>query len=183
MSTFRFGCADFTVTGTVGSVPPAYAAVREHARVHDDLGLFGSEGTPFVVDLSSNGSAWPVLLVALRYSPGADGGFYPGVFLVPEHHRLFIGAGTRLLCYDLAQPRRLWSDEADTGFWCWARHADTILMSAELELAASDLAGRKLWTTFVEPPWEYAVEAGTVLLDVMGKKSCFPLTTGPTMAT
>jgi hypothetical protein len=86
-------------------------------------------------------------------------------------------------CYDLAQPRRLWSDQADTGFWSWPRHADTILMSAELELAAWDLAGRKLWTTFVEPPWEYAAEAGTVLLDVMGKKSCFPLTTGPTMAT
>lgn len=52
-------------------------------------------------------------------------------------------------------------------------------MSAELELAAWDLEGNKLWTTFVEPPWEYAVRDGVVRLDVMGAKSEFPAWTGP----
>jgi hypothetical protein len=52
-------------------------------------------------------------------------------------------------------------------------------MSAVIELAAWDLEGRKLWTTFVEPPWEYAARAGVVALDVMGTNSEFPARTGP----
>ena len=54
------------------------------------------------------------------------------------------------------------------------------MMSAELELAAWNLEGRKLWSAAVEPPWEYAVENGTVRLDVMGKMQSFDITQGPT---
>lgn len=53
-------------------------------------------------------------------------------------------------------------------------------MAAELELAAWDIRARKLWTTFVEPPWDYAVRDGIVHLDVMGSESTFALATGPT---
>ena len=59
------------------------------------------------------------------------------------------------------------------------RHDDTIVMSAELELAAWDLLGRKLWTTYVEPPWEYSVSGSTLNLDVMGVKSHFNMIAGP----
>jgi hypothetical protein len=52
-------------------------------------------------------------------------------------------------------------------------------MAAECELAARDTSGKKLWTTFVEPPWSYRVEADQVLLDVMGTKSTFRIQTGP----
>ena len=53
--------------------------------------------------------------------------------------------------YELApSPRRLSEDSADVGFWSWAQHGETVLMSAELELAAWSSAGRKLWSTFVE---------------------------------
>ena len=54
-----------------------------------------------------------------------------------------------------------------------------VLMSAELELAAWDLAGQKLWTTFVEPPWSYEVRNGVVTLDVMGVISEFLTKSGP----
>ena len=37
-----------------------------------------------------------------------------------------------------------------------------MLMLAELEFAAWDLKGKKMWSTFVEPPWVY---------DVNGKRS------------
>jgi len=183
MPTFRVGCGSYTVTGTVGSVPSTYDALRQHATTHDDLGIAGSAGTVLVVELSRSGDVWPALLIAQRFSPGPDAGFHPGVFLVPEHHRLFVGAGTQLLAYDLNEMRRLWSDEADTGFWGWARHSEAIVMSAELELAAWDLKGRKLWTTFVEPPWEYRVREGVIELDVMGKKSSFALAIGPRAGT
>jgi hypothetical protein len=99
---------------------------------------------------------------------------------VPETGRLFLGAGKLLLAYELTTPpRRLWTDDAELGFWQWARHDDVVIMSAELELAAWDLDGRKLWTTWVEPPWGYTVRDGVVALDVMGAKSEFSARTGP----
>ena len=121
---------------------------------------------------------WPFLTVTQRFAPSAAG-FEPSVVVVPETNRLFIGAGERLLAYDLDQPKRLWEDHADTGFLRWARHHDIIVMSAELELAAWDTSGKKLWTTFVEPPWDYSVDERTVSLDVMGVKSSFDLMAGP----
>lgn len=48
-------------------------------------------------------------------------------------------------------------------------------MSAELELAASDRTGRKLWSRFVEPPWAVHVVGKLVQLDVMGNKTEFPI--------
>ena len=51
-------------------------------------------------------------------------------------------------------------------------------MSAELEFAAWDLRGTKLWPTFVELPWEYAVEGARVELDVMGTRSTFDVKSG-----
>jgi hypothetical protein len=61
----------------------------------------------------------------------------------------------------------------------WHRFGDYVLMSAELELAAWDIQGKKLWTTFVEPPWEYSVVGGRVHLDVMGNESVFSIAEGP----
>lgn len=124
------------------------------------------------------GTDWPFLIVAQRYAP-ADFGFYPGIALIPETHIAFIGAGTRLLAYHLEPPQRLWEDTADCGFWCWRRHGDYVVMSAELELAAWDIHGQKLWSTFVEPPWEYFVANEEIHLDVMGQKHSFSLQHGP----
>jgi hypothetical protein len=63
--------------------------------------------------------AWPFLCVAQRYR--GEGGGDPGVLLAPETGLLFIGAGERLLAYDLLGPTRLWEDHADTGFHAWQR--------------------------------------------------------------
>jgi hypothetical protein len=124
------------------------------------------------------GSDWPFLTVTQRFSP-AGCGFEPGAIIVPETNRLFIGAGTRVLAYGLDPATRLWEDMTDAGFWGWARHGNTIVMSAELELAAWNLYGKKLWSTFVEPPWNYDVTNDTVDLDIMGVKSSFNLKSGP----
>lgn len=173
---FQFTCGPYTVIGVPDGLPVAYAAFKGKARLVEEFALSEPDLCCLVVlraDLET-----PLLVVAQSFSP-AGCGFEPGVLLVHETNRLFIGAGERLLAYDLGGPARLWEDAADTGFWGWARHGETVLMSAELELAAWDLAGRKLWTTFVEPPWSHRVEAGTVHLDVMGTKSDFPLLSGP----
>lgn len=177
-TSFRVGAANYTIEGTVGSLPSDYATVVERAVLHDDFGVTGSEGTVLAISVGSAAN-WPILIVSLRFEPGPDAGFIPGVFMVPERDILFIGAGTRLLAYDLRNVRRLWEDVAHTGFWGWKRHGDMIIMSAELELAAWDLSGAKKWSTFVEPPWDYAVRDGRLNLDVMGRKSSFDLVAGP----
>jgi hypothetical protein len=51
-------------------------------------------------------------------------------------------------------------------------------MAAELELAAWDVNGRKLWSWFVEPPWEFAVAGDVVTVDVMGSVSRIRLQSG-----
>jgi hypothetical protein len=119
------------------------------------------------------------LVIAQRFVPGEDSGFHPGALIVPETDILFVEGGERILAYDLMKPSRIWEDTADTGFWSWDRFGDFILMSAELEMAAWDTSARKLWTTFVDPPWSYTVKNGTVYLDVMGEKRRFPLVAGP----
>ena len=133
----------------------------------------------FAVAVDDGHRTWP-LVVTQRYSPAIPG-FEPGVLLVPETGTLFIGAGSRLLGYrsTAGEWRQIFVDNADGGFWEWCRHGDVVLMSAELELARWSIDGVKLWSQFVEPPWDYAVIDDQVLLDVMGTHSKFPAHAGP----
>jgi hypothetical protein len=98
------GCGRYTVSGSIGGVPTIYALLIEHAALHDDLGIRGSDGTALVISVQLGSGAWPELLVAQRFRPGPEAGFQPGVLLVPETHLLLIGAGERLLAYDLRGP-------------------------------------------------------------------------------
>jgi hypothetical protein len=145
-----------------------------HAQLAEEFDLKRAEGDFFFVSVACR-NGWPTLVVAQKFAP-SQGGFNPGILLVPETKVLFIGAGERL---KLDPPSRLWEDKCDSGFWSWSQHHDYALMAAELELAAWDWNGRKLWTTFVEPPWEYEVVGDVARIDVMGRKSEFPLATGP----
>lgn len=65
-------------------------------------------------------------------------------------------------------------DETDCGFWAWSRHGQMMLMAAELKLAARDVEGRKLWTRFVEPTWNYAAQVEMPTVDVMNGFSLRP---------
>lgn len=120
----------------------------------------------------------PFLIVVQRYLPGPESGFYPGILLIPETNVLFIGAGERLLIYKLDSPKKLWEEEIEIGFWGWARYQQFVIMSAEIELAVWDIHGKKLWSTFVEPPWNYTIDRDVLHLDVMGKTSAISLRSG-----
>jgi hypothetical protein len=178
---FTLAIGHYKLSLSYGELPTPYSHFKEHAQLVDEIDIDGSTSATrdaLCCVTVARGTEWPSIVVAQRFSPSA-GGFYPGVALVEETSRLFLGAGTRLLCYDLNRVCRVWEDSTDPGFWSWTRHDDVIVMSAELELAAWNLHGEKLWTTFVEPPWDYAVHTDDVHLDVMGLKSVFPLRTGP----
>lgn len=174
---FQVSVGPYSIRLTYDRLPHTYGEAVRRAKIVDEIALDDrSAGTAFCVEVSRD-HAWPFLVSAQRYSPSAEC-FFPGVLLVPETHRLYIGAGTRLLAYELATPQRLWEDSTEPGFWSWARYEDVVVMSAELEIAAWDLLGGKLWTRSVEPPWEYSVQDGIVHLDVDGKVTEHALHTG-----
>lgn len=158
-------------------LPDLYNDYVKHATLVDELDIRNPKGENCFVSVS-HGTGWPFLVVAQRYYP-AGYGFNPGALLTCDTDILFVGAGERLLAYDLTKPERLWEDAADTGFWYWSRHDRFVLMSAELEFAAWDIQGKKLWSTFVEPPWEYKVDGHDVILDVMGENQVFRIEQGP----
>jgi hypothetical protein len=175
----------YTVCCSVGTLPDMYESYRSHAELASEYDLMEPKeaqdsGSPCFVGVSRSGQndGWPFLTIAQTYSP-ASAGFSPGVIVIAETNLLMIGAGTRLLAYILDPPRLFWEDDASFGFWGWERHGDIIVMAAELEMAAWDTTGQKLWFRDVEPPWTYSVTDNIVTLDIMGNLSKFPLTTGP----
>lgn len=170
--------APYRVLSCGGELPELYDLYRQHAALVEEFELASPDGEPCFFAIGDQ-LTWPDLVVAQRYQP-AGSGFEPGVLVVPETATVFIGAGTRLLAYTLnTKPERLWIDQADFGFWSWSRFGEFVLMAAELELAAWDLRGKKLWSTFVEPPWTFSVSGSALNLDVMGEKTTFEIAIGP----
>lgn len=173
---FSVTVGQYTLSCHPDRLPDLYGHYAKHAGLVEEFDLQSPDGTSCFLAVS-RGSGWPFLVVAQRYDP--SGGFHPGALLVPETGLLFVGAGERLMAYRLDGPARLWMDTTHCGFWGWARHGDRVILSAELELAAWDIQGRKCWSVFVEPPWSYEAAAGSIEVDVMGTKSSFPLDAGP----
>jgi hypothetical protein len=165
---------------TVAQEPPVILSdYIEHAEFWEDFRDGEDDGFLFVA-VERPAEEWPSLVVTQSSSP-AEGGFTPGVLVVPATQRVFIGAGTRLLCYraDPGSWIREWQAEVSVGFWRWRQHGDVVVMSAETDMAAWTVLGERLWTTLVEPPWSYTVAGGMIRLDVVGNVSAFPLVTGP----
>lgn len=164
---FTLGFGPYQLLCLYDGLPDMLAEYVNRAALADQIDMPNPEGKFCFVALKRPGDVWPSLVVAQRYQP-ADGVFFPGALSVHETDRLFIGAGTRLLCYDIVAPSQLWEDSAECAFWSWTHDATGIFMAAELEFAAFDLSGAKLWTRFVEPPWDFKLEPDRIVLDVMG---------------
>lgn len=176
MQTFQLSVGPYILKVSEGRLPSEYVEAKRHAKLVEELDLADRRAALCTVQVA-DAVGPPFLLVSQTYSPSGEC-FSPGVLVVPETRRLFLGAGERLLAYDLASPARIWEEVAEMGFLSWARHGDVVIVSAELGIAAWDLHGRKLWSRFVEPPWEYTVEDGVVRLEVMGSISELSLAQG-----
>ena len=165
---------------SVGDVHVVFSSERlagmHDAALVEEITDPDAEATVFL--LAGRGGEWPALGLRIAYGPAVPG-FPFAVHVVPETGVLFVGAGRGVHAYRLDSPCLLWHDETPCGFWGWSQYGDVVLMAAELELAAWSANGDKLWSTRVEPPWTYAVDGGTVSLDVMGEPSSFPVRTGP----
>ena len=168
---------DYRILAEVGSLPPIYDSYKKEASLAEEMNLDGNGDLAFIA-VQAGQEGWPKLCLALRYE-GHSGNFFPGVLVVPETKVVFIGAGASMWAYDLQRSQRIWEDSTEPGFWAWYRYGDTILMTAELEFAAWSTRGAKLWSTFVEPPWDFGVAGDMIELDVMGTTSHFSLVNGP----
>jgi hypothetical protein len=157
---FQLSLGEYEVQCENAGIPDLLPSFIERAILFDTP--TPCDGVCFFA-VTRRGNPWPFLVVTQRYAP-AGCGFHPGALIVPETHRLFLGAGRRLLGYDLSRTSRLWEDEADCGFWSWSRYGGVVLMRAELELAAWTVDGDKLWSRFTDPPWEYKVEESVVVV-------------------
>lgn len=173
---FSISIGDFDLICHNGPTSAIWSEYRSHTRLLDEFDIDDTEGEACHLAVRRH-QQWPLLVVTQRCK--LPGMFDPHALLVPETNVLLLGVGERLLAYCLDGPSRLWEDWTECGVWGWSRHGNHILLSAELELAAWDMKGNKLWTTFVEPPWEYKVSEGVVSLDVMGNTSSFSLEKGP----
>ncbi|MDB5075801.1 MAG: hypothetical protein JWO42_1980 [Chloroflexi bacterium] len=179
---FQIAMEGYRLLSCADGLPDSYERYCQNAAFVDELDRQPEGDHNCFLAIGTSEVAWPYLVVVVgRILRWPEQELCPGALVVPETHRLFIGLQERLLAYDLAAPMRLWEDREDTDreFWGWSRHGDTVLMAAELELAAWDGYGRKLWSTFVEPPWDYRVECGTVHLTVLDTPVSFSLEHGP----
>ena len=174
---------DWTARMSIGEPRLLYADQARGGAVVEQFDLDDRDSQLFIMELHryrnipEHGKS-PSLIVAQRYSPSTSG-FNPGVLITDDGTTLFIGAGTRVLAYDLLTSTRLWEETANFGFWNWQQHGAVVLMAAELEFAAWTSRGDKLWAMSVEPPWYYSVVVDQVHMDMMGSKMIFPVTGGP----
>ena len=172
---------EFTLWCEIGISPLIYNNYRQYAKLVDEFdinnGDIEQDDMNICVIMVEKNDLWPFLIISQRYAHSST--FFPGMLIVPETNRLFVGAGSRLLAYDLLITQRLWEDSTAIGFSQWKRYKDWVIMSAEVELAVWDIYGQKKWSTFVEPPWSYTVEGELLHIDVMGNCSSFHLSTGP----
>jgi hypothetical protein len=107
---------------------------------------------------------WPPRLVVEQRCSAADA----GLLMVEETGVLFVGAGERLLAYDVTAPRRLWVETA-TWFSSWTRHDKVVLMNGGRELAAWSVDGEKLWSrSFEQGGWRCAVNGDALQITVKG---------------
>jgi hypothetical protein len=172
---FKVTAGEYVLGLVPGGLPSLFKEYVAHAALVEQFEISGP-GPGLCCLTVARGSGWPFLVIA--QSIGRHVGLGPGALIAPDHDRLFVGGGERLLAYDLREPRRLWEDSAEAGFWGWTRHGDVVLMAAELEFAAWLVGGEKLWSMFVEPPWTFEVKGEAVWLEVMGKVDSYPLRVG-----
>ncbi len=178
--TFQVTSGNWTCHCLANGLPELLCDYQDNAVLSENFEL-KSEGSVCFLAARSASAEWPELVVTQRYEPGPSSGFSPGALISPEDV-LFVGAGTRLLCYDLTACRRKWKDCTEVGFWSWEQHSDFVVMAAELEMAVWSSSGQKRWSRFVEPPWSYRIQEGHVTLDVMGNLERFSLAGGPSDA-
>ncbi|URN93830.1 MAG: hypothetical protein NAG76_18660 [Candidatus Pristimantibacillus lignocellulolyticus] len=169
---------EINITFSINEFPPLYDDYKKVAILFEEIDYDEEYDYFLICYITSNSDSSTHILLNMKFSLYSSG-FVPGFLVAPETNLLFIGAGERLIIYDFENSTRIGIDKADFGFLGWRRSRDVIIMSAELELACWNINGRKLWSTFVEPPYEYEIKDNNLTLTIMGSKQEFNIYKGP----
>jgi hypothetical protein len=100
---FEIAVNGFSILCNPTALPDIYDEYRKRAALGEEFDLKEREESRWCFLGVKQDSGWPFLTVAQKYWP-ACAGFHPGALIIPETSRLFIGAGERLLAYELASP-------------------------------------------------------------------------------
>jgi hypothetical protein len=174
---FQITQGKYTINCLSIGLPSIYDDYKKRAKYVDEININNSDGENMFLSITE-GKDWPEIVIAQRYNPSVINGFYPGVLIIPEKELMFLGAGDTISLYDLKNKNKKWKDSVDLGFWGWSIYNQYVVMSAECEFAIFTNEGHKLWTTFVEPPWDFKIEFDIVELDIMGNKKHYNISDG-----
>ena len=107
----------------------------------------------------------------------------PGVLIVPETNRLFIGAGSRMLAYDLTTCQRVWIEDAQNMmlFWSWLRQGQCVFALGELELAVYELDATPRFRVPVDPPWTFEVSGDVLTVETDSERRGYSMADGTPM--
>ena len=96
---FTISCGEYEVSCQAVGLPGMLDEYERRAKLAERVGM-DSAGAECFCAVRRRGDDWPNLVVSQKYAPGVESGFSPGLALVPETHRLFLGAGCRLRVSD-----------------------------------------------------------------------------------
>jgi hypothetical protein len=177
---FVIGCGEYSIECTPSGLPGLYDLLKAHAALAEEIAL--DERDLCCLAVRRGAEAWPFLTVALGCGAAAAGGS-PGALLALDAGTLFIGYGTRALAIRMHPLGRLWSSDAPGGFRFWEQHGEVVLLGAETALAGFSLAGDRLWTRPVSPPWSHRVRGESLeLTDGGGRAERLSLRDGGPLA-
>ena len=116
----RVQIGEYLVQSWLGRFPAHLDQLRRLADLADEFGPGARQAdddeSPLCITVSPQFQIWPTLLVTQQVSLDVAG-FDAGVLIVPETGLVLIGAGERLLAYDLNRAERLWENHTEVGFW------------------------------------------------------------------
>jgi hypothetical protein len=121
-------------------------------------------------------------IIAFRSDPVMYAGFQPEILFASDTKTLFIGAGTVVKTFDVANCKVVSEKNYGFGFWGWHKYNDYILYQEETALGAYATNGQPLWETQTGPPCSFSVERDTVSITFDGKKEIRNLADGKLVA-
>ena len=156
----RYG--DYGVICTRPEPPRAWKHwIHRAAHVFDDPyeGSHG-EGMPRGYVAVRRGWGDPDLLVTRRTPEWAP--FFDAM-VVPETATLFVGARDRVVVFSMGADSEPVEHDVML-FWSMERHADTVVVVAEISVRGFGPDGSERWNVFADPPHDVHVEDGVVVV-------------------
>lgn len=147
-----FSLEEYSISIYTGEPPVILEHYLKHALFVDDKGL-ANDGTAVYIIIATRFPHEQYVIIAFRSFPVDCAGFHPELLYENTSQTLFIGAGTVVKVFNIADKRIVFEKDAGVGFLGWNKYKSYIVQQEELTVGIFDLQGKQLWQTDVEPPY------------------------------